>query len=147
MNKKIEDEFPKELFCPMRQTIKILGKRWTILIIKEIYYSPKKKLGFMDLRRLMPDVSTKVLSQRLKEMVSDNLLKRKANNKVTPLRVNYSLTQKGKDACTIIEDFKAYGLKWASKNTRDCSEMDCELCSKKRQEEIDEKLQQKPPPV
>ena len=123
-----------EHFCPVRQTIKTLGKRWTILIIKEIFYSKKSKLSFMDLRRRLSNVSTKVLSERLKEMVSKKLLNRRADNKASPPRVYYSLTDKGTDACHIIDAFKNYGLKWGGKDTFNCADMDCELCFTERED-------------
>lgn len=125
-----------EEFCPIRHTIRLLGKRWTILIIKEIYYSKGKKLGFMDLKRELMNVSTKVLSQRLKELVKDGMIKRKVRVDATPIRVHYSLTPKGNDTCDIVTDLKKYGLKWGGKGTFDCEKIDCELCAKKREDSI-----------
>ena len=124
-----------EVFCPIRQTIKILGKRWTILIIKELYYGKKKTLGFMDLKKKLGNISAKVLSQRLTEMIDENLIKKRVHAKKTPVRVYYSLTEKGSDACDIIEGLKAYGLKWGGKYVNDCKDIDCELCEKIRIEE------------
>lgn len=122
-----------EEFCPIRQTLKILGKRWTILIIKEIYYSKKKKLGFMDLRRKLSNVSSKVLSERLKEMEENKLIKKKVISDNIPLRVSYSLTSKGKDVCAIVEELRNYGLKWGGRGTINCENIDCELCAQKRE--------------
>ena len=119
--------------CPVRETIRLLGKRWTILIIKEIFYSGGDSLGFMDLKRLLDNVSTKMLSERLKEMVADDLLNRREDDTVTPARVFYSLTNKGTDACHIIDAFRQYGLKWGKPDEIiDCSQINCELCIKKR---------------
>lgn len=121
-----------ESICPIRQTLRILGKRWTILIIKEIFYSKKKKLSFMELKKQLTNISTKVLSERLKEMVIEGLLKRKVQSELTPVRVYYSLTPKGKDACNIVDAFKNYGIRWGGKDTTNCSEIDCELCAEQR---------------
>lgn len=106
-----------EEFCPIRWTIGLLGKQWTILIIKEIYYSPKKKLGFMDLRRRLPDASSKVLSARLKEMARDDLVRRRIHSTMIPVRVSYTLTDKGEDIYKILKDFKEYGIKWGGGKT------------------------------
>ena len=135
MKKQPPANLQPEEFCPIRQTIRLLGKHWTILIIKELYYTPKKKLGFMDLRRRLPDASSKVLSQRLKEMVKNDLLKRKVHSKKMPIRVSYRLTDKGEDACKIIEDLKEYGIKWGGRETFDCSEINCELCRRLREQQ------------
>jgi DNA-binding HxlR family transcriptional regulator len=137
MKKPRMHELQAEKFCPIRQTIRILGKRWTILIIKEIYYNQKHKLSFMELRKKLGDVSAKVLSQRLKEMAADGLVNRKADTATTPVRVYYTLTKKGKDACNILQEFKDYGLKWGGKDTFDCKDIDCELCAKMREADGD----------
>ena len=132
MKKQRKPVMNPEEFCPIRQTIKILGKKWTILIIKDIYYSSRKKLSFMELRRRLENASAKVLSERLKEMMKNKLVKRKVQANTTPPRVYYSLTEKGTDACHIVDDMKKYGLKWGGEDTRDCEKIDCELCAKTR---------------
>ncbi|MFH1403950.1 MAG: helix-turn-helix domain-containing protein [Candidatus Altiarchaeota archaeon] len=134
--KRIKD-LPGE-YCPVRQTIKLLGKRWTILIIKEIYYSSRHRLGFMELRKMLGDVSAKVLSERLKEMVEDGLANRRVDSSAKPERVYYTLTGKGKDACKIVEEMREYGLHWGDRKTYDCSKKDCELCVKERESRIRE---------
>ncbi|HHQ45191.1 MAG TPA: transcriptional regulator [Candidatus Altiarchaeales archaeon] len=128
------DEKPvkPEILCPVKETLKILGKRWTILIIKDIYYSPQKKLGFMELRKLLVEVSPKVLSERLKEMAEHNLISKKVIAETTPVRVEYALTDKGADAVTIINNMKKYGLKWAKDGEFDCEKKDCEICTQER---------------
>ncbi|MDD5111758.1 MAG: helix-turn-helix domain-containing protein [Candidatus Altiarchaeota archaeon] len=131
--KKRDNRMSPEEFCPIRQTIKILGQRWTMLIIKEIYYSKGQRISFMDLRRRLVNASAKVLSERLKDMAADGLVRRRANTENTPMRVYYTLTQKGKDACHIIEGLKKYGLRWGKKGTFNCENVDCELCAKRRQ--------------
>jgi len=134
MKKKKQSKTPltPEEFCPIRHTLKVLGKRWTILIIKEIHYSRRGKLSFMELRKRLVNASSKVLSERLKDMAADNLVKRKVHADGIPVRVYYSLTPKGEDACNIIEDLKKYGLKWGEKDRFDCRNVDCELCRKNK---------------
>ncbi|MBD3388983.1 MAG: transcriptional regulator [Candidatus Altiarchaeales archaeon] len=134
---KKDEPMSAEEFCPIRQTIKLLGKRWTILIVKEIYFGKGRKLGFMELRRRLPDVSTKVLSERLKEMAEAKLVRRKEHRDSKPVRVTYTLTDKGKDACEILKVFKGYGLKWGGKDTFNCGDIDCELCPRRSENEED----------
>lgn len=135
MEKSFVEGLTIQEFCPFRQTIRILGKRWTILIIKEIFYSKGKTLRFTELKNRIGKVSTKVLSQRLKEMVADNLLNRIVKTDSAPSRVNYKLTSKGKDVCDIIKDFRKFGIKWGGGRTIDCKRMDCELCAEAMKEE------------
>ena len=129
-------ELKPEEFCPIRQTLRILGKRWTILIVKEIYYSRWRRLSFMDLRKLLVNASAKVLSERLKDMAENGLLRRREKTDVKPARVYYSLTEKGRDACKIIESLRSYGLKWGGGAAFDCSRIDCELCTKNREKNL-----------
>ncbi len=76
-------------------SLKILGKRWAVPIIKELHYKADEEVGFMELRRRLSNISPKVLSQRLREMVAGDLLKRKEYNNTIPKRVHYTLTDKG----------------------------------------------------
>ncbi len=135
MKKPHFHELPPKYFCPVRHVLRILGKRWTILIIKEINFNARHKLSFMELRKKLEDVSAKVLSERLKEMQANGLVNRKVDDNKTPQRIYYTLTGKGKDACQIIEAFREYGIKWGDKETFNCSHIDCEVCGKLREEQ------------
>jgi DNA-binding HxlR family transcriptional regulator len=86
----------------LQETVRVLGKRWAIPIMHEINTSPREKAGFSELRNRLGDVSAKVLSERLKEMVEHDLLKRRVNASLTPIRVNYRLTKKGNMACQVL---------------------------------------------
>jgi DNA-binding HxlR family transcriptional regulator len=121
-----------EEFCPIRQTVRLLGRKWTMLVIKEIYYSKSQRQSFMELRRRLSGASAKVLSERLKEMANEGIVRRRVRDGEKPVRVFYTLSAKGKDACRIIEDLKKYGLKWGMKGTFNCENVDCELCERKR---------------
>ncbi len=128
-----KDFVQPEIVCPIRETLKLLGKRWTILVVKEIYYSQSMKRGFMDLKRGLDNISTKMLSERLKEMAQSDLVNRHVDSSKTPPRVNYTLTMKGRDVCKILSSFKEFGLKWGGKDKFDCKDHDCELCTHERQ--------------
>ncbi len=121
-------------FCPIRQTVRLLGKQWTMLVLKEIHYSRYNRLSFMELSKRLKDASSKVLSERLKEMVAEGLLRRRAVDDSKQPRVYYYLTPAGKDACKILEEFKKFGLKWGPKESSNCKRIDCELCSQARAE-------------
>jgi len=131
--KKARIELTIEGFCPIRQTVRLLGKQWTMLIIKELYYAHWSRLSFMELSKTLKNASSKVLSERLKEMAKEGLVKRREVTDITPPRVYYYLTPKGKDACMILERFKDYGIRWGQKGTVDCSKVDCELCPRNKE--------------
>ncbi|MFH1722725.1 MAG: helix-turn-helix domain-containing protein [Candidatus Altiarchaeota archaeon] len=87
------------------------------------------KKRYNQIQRALVDITPKVLSQRLKEMEANDLIKRKVHAQETPVRVEYEITPKGKDLRTIIECLRDWGNKWMY----DGKHLDyCDLCSKFR---------------
>ncbi len=136
MKDKVKELFPAELYCPLVQAIRLLGKRWTILLVKELYFTKGRRMAFMELKRSLETISTKVLSERLKEMAEDGLIDRQVDSKAKPVRVYYKLTKKGEDVCHIVKEFREYGLKWGGDKTFDCGYLDCEVCTANKRESM-----------
>jgi DNA-binding HxlR family transcriptional regulator len=86
----------------LQETVRVLGKQWAIPILVEIQQSPREKAGFRELQNRLENISSKVLSERLKEMVKHDLLKRKVRQNMTPLRVNYKLTKRGSETYQVL---------------------------------------------
>jgi DNA-binding HxlR family transcriptional regulator len=90
---------------PIRNSVRSLGARWTLLIIRDIGFL---KLGrFGEILRNNPGLTARVLSRRLKDMQKEGLIERKATKDV----IRYSLTPRGEDAVFILLAFLRYGLK------------------------------------
>jgi DNA-binding HxlR family transcriptional regulator len=90
----------ERVICPkIAKAMKILSKRWTILIISQLM---KGKMRFHELERSIPELSGKVLSARLKEMELDGLISRISYREIPP-RVEYSLTQMAQDLTPVID--------------------------------------------
>jgi len=66
-------EFRYAQFCPLARVAEILGERWTLLILRELFVGPQR---FSDLRRRLPGVSASVLSQRIRRLQSHGLVRR-----------------------------------------------------------------------
>lgn len=81
--------------CGMEAVLDLLGGKWKILIL---YHLSGSRLRFSDLRRLVGSISEKMLSQQLKEMVADGLLRR-IDFKTMPPHVEYEPTAFGLDLC------------------------------------------------
>ncbi len=79
--------------CPIDNSLKIIGKKFTMHILRNILLLKQQK--FNEFLRSIEGINTKTLSLRLREMVSEGLIKRKIIDE-RPLRVEYSLTEKGK---------------------------------------------------
>lgn len=78
--------------CPAEKVMNILSKKWTMIIISNIRNA--KKLRFNELMKKLSLISPKTLSERLKELEKEGLLKREVFAEI-PIRVEYSLTEKG----------------------------------------------------
>jgi DNA-binding HxlR family transcriptional regulator len=78
--------------CPIETTFKIIGKRWTVLIIREILRGNTQFNRFME---NIEGISPKVLTERLRELERLGIIRRRIVSEY-PLRVEYSLTDIGK---------------------------------------------------
>ncbi len=91
--------------CPVEKALKILGSKWTILILRDLL-SGKKRFG--ELRKSLEGVSPKTLSTRLRYLEKKGIVERRVYPEVPP-RVEYSLTKRGKSLGAIIKSIKEWG--------------------------------------
>lgn len=87
------------------KTLKIIGSKWTILILQQLCSGTKR---FGELQRTLPGISPKTLSLRLQQLKKFGILSKKIYAEV-PLRVEYSLTEKGYSLREIIKKMKEWG--------------------------------------
>lgn len=103
--------------CPVNFTLELIGGRWKTLILFNLQ---KKAMRFSELKRALPGVTEKMLTQQLRELEADNLLTRTVYAEVPP-RVEYSLTDLGKSLWPVMDNIAQWGLKvmptMAAKNT------------------------------
>lgn len=93
--------------CGVTKTIKIIGSKWTILILHQLFDKPKR---FGEIQKALEGISPRTLSLRLQELEGDNLITRKAYAEIPP-HVEYSLTQKGHSLNDIICKMREWGEK------------------------------------
>lgn len=91
--------------CGVEKTVKIIGKKWTILIIRDLC-SGKKRFG--ELWRSLENISPRTLSLRLTELEQEGLIKRQVFKEV-PLHTEYSLTPRGESLRNIILKMQQWG--------------------------------------
>ncbi len=91
--------------CPVETTLMMIGDKWKVLIIRELLPGTKR---FNEIHRSIDGVAQKVLTQKLREMESDGLLKRKVYAEVPP-RVEYSLTDLGMGLRPILGAMEGWG--------------------------------------
>ena len=104
---KNNEKFSMVEICPIRNVISRFGDKWSLLII--LILSENEKLRFNQLGKLIPDISTKVLSSTLKTLEADNLIKRTVYPEVPP-RVEYNLTETGIRLVPIINQLTQWAL-------------------------------------
>ncbi|MFX1310448.1 MAG: winged helix-turn-helix transcriptional regulator [Promethearchaeota archaeon] len=93
--------------CPIEVALSYLGKKWTIQIIRDLF---KGKKRFSDFLKSNPQISTKMLSLRLKELQNSDLIN-KTIISTTPVAIEYSLTKKGKALNSILFDLAEFSIK------------------------------------
>jgi DNA-binding HxlR family transcriptional regulator len=88
---KVEAENHNRLTCEVETTLKVIGGRWKVLIIRELMAGIKR---FGQLQRSLPGITQKMLTQQLREMEEDGIIHREVYPQIPP-KVEYSLTPLG----------------------------------------------------
>lgn len=95
--------------CPrFEKAMEILSKRWTALIVYQLLPGPRR---FSEIDHSLPNISGKVLSERLKELEQEGLVAR-AVYPETPVRIEYSLTDKGRALAPVFDDIGSWATSW-----------------------------------
>jgi DNA-binding HxlR family transcriptional regulator len=95
--------------CPhFHRAIELIGKRWTGAIVCAL---GERSMRFAELGKAIPGLSDRLLSQRLRELEEEGLVKR-AVEAGTPVRVTYSLTQAGRELDPALSELKTWAKRW-----------------------------------
>src|SRR5574344_1028233 len=103
----------EELQCPIVYMLNIIGGKWKWLILYRL--AEHECLRYGEIKRTMPSITHKVLTQQLKEMESDEIINRKEYYQIPP-KVEYSLTEKGKTLIPILNSMKTWGQEHQSEH-------------------------------
>src|ERR1044071_9160119 len=90
------------------RAVELVGKRWTGAILLVLLDGP---LRFSEIRQLVPDLSDRLLSERLKELEAEEIVERKVLDGA-PVRVEYALTSKGKALEPAVRSLKSWANAW-----------------------------------
>lgn len=97
--------------CPIRNVVARFGDKWSLLVLLVI--NGQGVVRFNELCRLIPDISTRVLSTTLRTLEADGLIDRKVYAQVPP-KVEYTLTETGNSLIPLIMQL----TDWAQKNMK-----------------------------
>ena len=95
--------------CPIQTTLDALGKKWTLLILRDIGF--RKIDRFNRLLESVSGITPRMLSMRIKELERAEFIECIENQK-SPMIVRWRLTRKGKDTLPILLRLLSFGSKW-----------------------------------
>jgi DNA-binding HxlR family transcriptional regulator len=108
--------------CPLTAALAAIGGKWKLIIVYWLGQSPKH---FAALRREVPGISQKVLTQQLRELMSDGIVQRQPQGAI-PAPVEYSLTDYGRSLLPLVEAIRLWGRAHMERLT---SQMDAPMSS------------------
>jgi DNA-binding HxlR family transcriptional regulator len=91
--------------CPVARAVRSLDGKWTLLIIRDLLGGTRR---FGELRASLVGISSKTLTDRLRQLIEAGLVSRTMFAEIPP-RVEYSLTERGRAAAPIIDALGAWG--------------------------------------
>jgi DNA-binding HxlR family transcriptional regulator len=95
--------------CPIRTSLGVLGKKWTLLILRDIHFLKIDR--FNQILRTLPGLTPRVLILRLKELEENGFIKPVLVQR-KPKLVRWVLTEMGRDTVPILMSFISFGSKW-----------------------------------
>lgn len=94
--------------CAIKESSKILGKKWYLIIVHRLM---GHKMGFNELKEAVGDISAKILSQALQDLQRKSIVDRRIASQ-NPVRVEYSLSPKGADLAGVLHELQGWGKRW-----------------------------------
>lgn len=91
--------------CPIARTLDVVGDRWTLLILRDMFMGSSKFGEFRERSSIPP----KVLSARLKLLMEDGIIEREVYSE-HPLRAEYHLTERGRSLLPVVLAVGMWGL-------------------------------------
>jgi DNA-binding HxlR family transcriptional regulator len=103
-------------FCPLyTHAVEVIGRRWTGAILRSMLAGATR---FSAILADVPELSDRLLSQRLKELESEGIVARRVTP-TTPVRVEYVLTEKGRALGSVIHAVADWAERWSPAATAD----------------------------
>jgi DNA-binding HxlR family transcriptional regulator len=98
--------------CPINNTFRLMGKKFTILILRNMMHLGQTRFNqFLEIE----EINAKILSARLKEMEKEGLIKRKIFHE-RPVKIEYTLTEKGEALHPVLDQMASYSTEHCAKD-------------------------------
>lgn len=109
MNTKQQTEIVSGPFCPLfHRAAELVGRRWTGAILRALLNDVNH---FNEIKNAIPDLSPRMLSERLKELEAEGIVIRDVIPE-TPVRTEYRLSEKGHDLAPVVEAIETWANRW-----------------------------------
>lgn len=108
-------------------TVRYLTKKWTLLIILELFKGENYTRRFSELKDRLPDITAKILSERLQELEAEGIISKTVDASTVPVKSEYTLTESGVELIEVVRGIKYWALKWKIDNIP-CDSQECKLC-------------------
>ena len=102
--------------CPIQFVVDILGSKWSILILRELWEQDRRT---NELLKALPGISSKTLTVRLRNLEEHGLVMRRTYAEVPP-RVEYAITDKGKELQPVVTALHQVGQRWLKQDSCAC---------------------------
>lgn len=113
--------------CTVNLTVKYIARKWTLLILLELYKGEGHTRRFTELKNCLFGITQKVLSARLRELEKEGLVVNRVDSTLFPVKSEYILTESGLEIIDIVKNMKQWALKWKITNIK-CECQDCQQC-------------------
>ncbi len=95
--------------CPRyHRAVELIGKRWTGAIVRTLMPGPRR---FNELLAAIPGISDRLLTERLRELESENIVRREVRPE-SPVRVTYELTCSGRELGPALDEIERWAQRW-----------------------------------
>jgi DNA-binding HxlR family transcriptional regulator len=95
----------KQYRCAIEITLDVIGGKWKVLLLYYLMDGPKRT---NELKRLVPGITQKMLTQQLRELEDDRIIRREVYSQVPP-KVEYSLTDHGQTLIPVLGSMCEWG--------------------------------------
>ncbi|HWK80937.1 MAG TPA: helix-turn-helix domain-containing protein [Thermomicrobiales bacterium] len=107
--------------CPrFHRAVELIGRRWTGAILSAMLSGASR---FTDIVNAVPGLSDRLLSERLKELENEGIVRRVVHPD-TPVRIEYLLTEKGRDLSSVVDAVGCWANRWLEPIPCDEAELD-----------------------
>ena len=110
--------------CPTIRLIDLIGKKWTFVILQEIEHDGHS--GFNNLLRTIGVITPKILSRRLQELESEDIVRKDVAGEKAKTTC-YALTKKGVELKQILDNLRVWNTRYSGNKT-DCPVRGCVNC-------------------